>query len=161
MNPWITNNFLDSCAFDPKYDPEDQAATEVFRLHKEQQLGIRLAHSVQKEVDHPGTPAWVKRAAQGLVHTGEVSLTPVERTMFQTIHAIVTGNGKPESVLDDARHIFEAQKYGAYFVTTDNHLLGRAEQLRHVCSVEVVLPSEFLAIVRRHPRLDRAARTGG
>jgi hypothetical protein len=25
MNPWITNIFLDSCAFDPKYHPEDHA----------------------------------------------------------------------------------------------------------------------------------------
>lgn len=59
MNPWITNSFLDSCAFDPKHHPEDLAATEIFRLHQEEGLGIRLAHSTQKEVDHPNTPAWV------------------------------------------------------------------------------------------------------
>jgi hypothetical protein len=66
MNPWITNSFLDSCAFDPKYHPEDQAATELFRLHQTEHLGILLAHSPQKKVDHPNTPAWVKTKAAGL-----------------------------------------------------------------------------------------------
>ena len=160
MNPWIANSFLDSCAFDPKYHPEDQAAVEVFRLHREQKLPIRLAHSVQKEVDNPGTPLWVKQAAQGLIRTGEVPLSPDERNRLQAIHAIVAGNGKSESVQEDARHIFEAQKYGAYFVTTDNRLLGRADQLRRECSVEILRPSEFLDLVHRHPRLDRASGNG-
>jgi hypothetical protein len=60
MNPWITNSFLDSCAFDPKYHPEDLAATELFRLHQTEHLRMLLAHSNKKEVDHPNTPPWVK-----------------------------------------------------------------------------------------------------
>ena len=130
MNPWITNSFVDSCAFDPKYHPEDQAATELFRLHQAEGLGIRLAHSNQKEVDHPNTPSWVKRKAAGLVYTTKVGLTPEERRRLRKIHVILTGNGKPENVEDDARHLFEAKKYGSYFVTTDDGLLRRADKIR-------------------------------
>ena len=114
MNPWITNSFLDSCAFDPKCHPEDQAAFELFRLHETEQLGILLAHSNEKEVDHPNTPAWVKTRAAGLIYTTSVMLTPGEKSRLSRIHAILVGNGKSENVEDDARHVFEAQKYGSF-----------------------------------------------
>jgi hypothetical protein len=152
MNPWITNSFVDSCAFDPKYHPENQAATELFRLHQAERLGIRLAHSNQKEVDHPNTPAWVKQKAAGLVYTNTVPLSSDERTRLGKIHAILSGDGKPENVEDDARHIFEAQKYGSYFVTTDDRLLRRADKIRAECSVQILRPSEFLSLVRSHVR---------
>src|SRR5437870_6326120 len=112
VNPWITNCFLDTCAFDPKYHPENAAAVELFKLHQERGLGIRLAHSNQKEVDHPNTPVWVKNAAAGLIYTMPVSMTPGERGRLQKIHAILAGKGKLENVEEDARHVFEAQKYG-------------------------------------------------
>lgn len=144
MNPWITNSFLDSCAF----DPEDKAAAEVFRLHEAQGLGILLAHSTQKAVDHPKTPVWVKNKAARLIYTTKLSMTPAERHRFRTIHEILTGNGKPENVEEDARHIFEAQKYGSYFVTTDERLLNRADALRSACGVEILRPSKFLELAR-------------
>ncbi len=155
MNPWITNSFLDSCAFDPKYHPEDQAATELFRLHQKEGLGILLAHSNQKEVDHPNTPAWVKTKAAGLIYTTSVTLTPGEKSRLRKIHAILTGNGKPENVEEDARHIFEAQKYGSYFVTTDERLLNRADELKSACGVEILRPSEFLQLVRSRRTLQK------
>ena len=155
MNPWITNSFLDTCAFDPKYHPEDQAATELFRLHQVEGLGIRLAHSNQKEVDHPNTPAWVKTKAAALVYTTNVTLTPGEKSRLRKIHVILTGNGKRENVEDDARHIFEAQKYGSYFVTTDQRLLKRADEIRTECGVEILRPSQFLGLVHSHVRADR------
>ena len=156
VNPWITNSFVDSCAFDPKYDPEDKAATELFQLHKAKGLGIRLAHSTRKEVDHPNTPAWVKKKAAGLVYTSNVSLTPEERDRFKAIRAVLTGHGKPENVEEDARHIFEAQKYGPYFVTTDQRLLNRAGEIRNLCALEILRPSQFLKLVCSHVRPDKA-----
>jgi len=91
MNPWIANTFIDSCAFDPKYDPEDKAANEVFRLHEQEGLGILLAHSNQKEMDHPNTPAWVRAKALELIYTFAVSLTPNEKAQFESILAILAG----------------------------------------------------------------------
>jgi hypothetical protein len=146
---------LDSCAFDPKYHPEDQASSELFRLHETEHLGIRLAHSNQREVDHPNTPGWVKGKAAGLIYTTSVTLTPGEKTRLGRIQAILAGDGKPENVADDARHIFEAQKYGSYFVTTDERLLKRAGAIQTECSVDILRPTEFLDLVRKYRRPDK------
>ena len=132
-----------------KYTTE-APAIELFKLHQEHGLGIRLAHSNQKEIDHPNTPAWVKNTAASLIYTMQVSFTPGERSRLRKIHAILTGNGKPENVEEDARHVFEAQKYGSYFVTTDDRILRRAHELRTVCTVEILRPSEFLELVRNY-----------
>lgn len=59
VNPLTSNNFIDSCAFDPKYEPEDKASIAIFQLYKEGKLLIQIAHSTQKEIEHPNTPAWV------------------------------------------------------------------------------------------------------
>ncbi len=64
INPLITNVFLDSCAFDPKYHPEDEASMELYKLYDQGELVLHIAHSTQKEIEHPNTPAWVKRAAK-------------------------------------------------------------------------------------------------
>ena len=148
LNPWITNSFLDSCAFDPKYAPEDAAAQEIFELHDKKQLGVQIAHSNQKELEHPNTPEWVKKEAQGLIYTLEVGLTPNERALRQKIHRLITGQGKPEKMAADAQHLFEAQKYGSYLVTVDGRLLKFADELRNLCNLDILLPSEFLALVR-------------
>ncbi len=150
VNPWIVSSFLDSCAFDPKYAPEDEAAGEIHRAHVDQGLAVQIAHSNQKEIEHRNTPAWVKSQAAGLIFTNEVSLTPGEREMFRRIHSILTGTGKPENYVSDARHVFEAQKYGSYFVTTDKRILQRAAELRTICNVEIQLPSQFLKLVREN-----------
>jgi hypothetical protein len=152
MNPWLCNNFIDSCAFDPKYNPEDKAAIEIFRLHEENDLDLLIAHSTQKEIKHPNTPAWVKKEAGGLIFTLDVSLTAHERTLLQNIENILAGYGKRENIIKDARHIFEAQKYGAYFVTTDNRILKKKLELQKICGVRIFLPSEFLTMVQRHKK---------
>ena len=150
ITPWLTNNFVDSCAFDPKYAPEDKAATEILRLHKEKDLGIIIAHSSQKEVEHPNTPSWVKKEAIGLIYTLPVSLTPEEKSLLKNIEITLAGPGKLENIIQDARHIFEAQKYGSYFVTTDDRLLKKAYELQKLCRVKILLPSEFLAIIQNY-----------
>jgi len=64
IDPSITNNFLDSCPFDPKFAPEDKASVELFDLSKKGKVLLQIAHSTQKEIEHPNTPAWVKAEAQ-------------------------------------------------------------------------------------------------
>ncbi len=150
INPLICNCFIDSCAFDPKYKPEDDASNEIFGLCEDGKLLIQIAHSTQKEIKHPNTPAWVKREASNLIYTIAVSLTDNENKLLRKIETILAGNGKVESILQDARHIFEAQKYGSYFITTDFRLLSRAANLRSSCNVVVLTPSEFLSIVKQY-----------
>ena len=150
INPWLSNNFIDSCAFDPKYDPEDKASTEIFHLHEKDGLNLIIAHSTQKEINHPQTPSWVKSEAGGLIYTLDASLTFQEKTLLHDIENILAGNGKRENIIQDARHILEAQKYGTYFVTTDNRLLRKKHKILELCDVVILLPSEFLTIARRN-----------
>ena len=150
VDPGITNNFLDSCAFDPKYAPVDKASVELIELYKKDNLPLQIAHSTQKEIDHPNTPACVKAEAQVLIYTIPVQLTPNEVSLLRKIETILAGNGKVENIIQDARHVFEAQKSGTYFITTDARILVRAKPLRKICEVLIVKPSEFLALVMAH-----------
>lgn len=147
MNPRIRNNFLDSCAFDPKYSPEDEASQKLFELYKNRDIILNIAHSNQKEIEHPNTPDWVKKEALGMIYTIETSLTNGEKQQKIEILKILTGNGNPEKMKKDAEHVFEAGKYGGYFITTDERILKRKFSLEAICSVTIVKPSELLAIL--------------
>ena len=148
IDPLIRNNFMDSCAFDPKYEPETSSSNEIFALSEAGNFLLHIAHSTQKEIDHPNTPDWVKRTAAGLIFSMPVQLTEPEVALLNDIRRILAGNGTVENILQDAQHVFEAQKYGYYFVTTDKRILARAGDLGKRCSVSVLLPSEFLSIAR-------------
>jgi predicted nucleic acid-binding protein len=141
---------MDSCAFDPKYKPEDRASEEIFKLSKVGKVLIQIAHSTQKEIDHPNTPDWVKREALNLIYTIPVHLTDSELRKLREIEAILAGNGKVENILHDAKHVFEAQKYGSYFVTTDSRILDRAGTLCLACNVNILKPSKFLSLVKQY-----------
>lgn len=149
-DPRITTIFIDSCAFDPKYSPEDQASLSLFKLSEEGELILNIAHSTQKEVEHPNTPGWVKREANKLIYTIETSLTSNEQSGKAKILRILAGNGKPEKMAKDAEHVFEADKYGAYFVTTDERILKKREELKDIVSVHILKPSELLAIINSY-----------
>ena len=149
INPLITNNIIDSCAFDPKYEPEASASFEVFRLAKEEKFSLIIAHSTQKEINHPNTPAWVKAEACRIC-TLNVPLTANEFAVLTKIETILAGNGKVKNVKQDSQHVFEAQKYGSYFITTDKRILLRAEQLVRECIVSVLRPSDFLELVNHY-----------
>jgi len=147
INPKIINNFIDSCAFDPKYSPEDQASQEIFQRSEKNEFILIIAHSNQKEIDHPNTPEWVKREANKLIYSIPTGLTNGEIKQKAEILRILAGNGKPEKMTNDAEHVFEASKYGRYFITTDKRILNKKNQLENVCSVIILKPSEFLEIL--------------
>lgn len=146
LDPRRANNFLDSCAFDPKYAPEHEAAQQIRALGNSQQVNLILAHSNQKEVDHPNTPGDVKREAAGMIVTIETGLTRNEIAQKNAIHEILTGNGKSEKHAADAAHLFEASKYVGYFITTDQRILGKRKELQQACAATILMPSEWLKV---------------
>src|SRR4051812_46045480 len=119
LSSLIVNNFIDSCAFDPKYEPEASAAVEIFKLSEGGAFQLQIAHSTQKEIEHRNTPDWVKKQAGGLIYSINVQLAPNEKKQLSDIEVILAGNGKVENIKQDAWHVFEAAKYGHYFTTTD------------------------------------------
>jgi hypothetical protein len=147
INPKIRNNFLDSCAFDPKYTPEDAASLKILDLYKKGLMVVNIAHSNQKEIEHPNTPSWVKKEASALIYSLKTNLTEPEIKQKSLILSILAGNGKPENMEMDAEHVFEASKYGSYFITTDERILKKKSELEKVCSANIVKPSELLQIL--------------
>jgi len=147
MDPKRTLNFLDSCAFDPKYSPEHEASEKLRRLSDEGVIVLNLAHSNQKEIAHPNTPDWVKREAAGHTYSIETSLTHSEIKQKAVINSILAGNGMPEKFAADATHVFEAGKYCGYFITTDERILKKKAQLEKVCAAVIVKPSQLLEIL--------------
>jgi hypothetical protein len=150
ISPWATNSMLDSCAFDPKYSPEHECALELHRLFSENDLPLLIAHSTKKELEHPNTPRWVKAEAAARINSLKTTRTAGELSQLKQIHTILTGNGRPEKYLQDAEHVFEANKYGSYFVTTDRRILVKSEDLSEVVAVKILLPSEFFRLVEQH-----------
>ena len=53
-------------------------------------------------------------------------------------------------MLQDAEHVFEAQKYGKFFVTTDKGILKRKIDFGKLCGVVVLLPGEMLQLIEAH-----------
>jgi hypothetical protein len=146
-DPRRTDTFLDTCAFDPKHEPEHAAAQQIRSLRHSVRISILLAHSNQKEIEHPNTPADVKAEAADMNYTIATSLTPAEVTRRAQIHQAITGNGDPAKYEADAQHVFEASRYGGgYFVTTDGRILARKSQLEAISGAAILKPSEWLAI---------------
>jgi hypothetical protein len=146
IDPRLANILVDSCAFDPKYSPEDKASETLFKLSQENKIILIVAHSNQKEIEHPNTPAWVKREAQSRIYTIPTGLTDNEQKIKAKILGILAGNGKPENMRQDAEHVYETSKYGSYFVTTDERILKREKELFDLCTVTILKPSEMLKI---------------
>ena len=146
-DPRRTNTFLDTCAFDPKYEPEDEAAQQIRALRQIVRISILLAHSNQKELEHPNTPADVKAEAADMNYTLPTSLTLTEIDRRNLIHVTLTGNADPAKYQADAHHLFEAGKHGGgYFVTTDCRILAKKSRLEAISGAVIVKPSEWLAI---------------
>ena len=84
LNPRRTNSFLDTCAFDPKYAPEDHASNEIKAIGDQGGVVVLLSHSNQKELEHPTTPEHVKREARLMIYTMRTSswknYTPIQLT---------------------------------------------------------------------------------
>ena len=146
VNPRYANNFLDTCAFDPKYSPEHEAAQQIRDLRNDGKVHLLIAHSNQKEVDHPNTPRDVKQEAADMNYTIERPLTAEERARRAKIHAILTGNGNAEKYEADAAHVFEAGKYMGYFITTDERILGKSQELKGVTPAVILKPTDWLSI---------------
>ncbi|HEU0007890.1 MAG TPA: hypothetical protein VFS12_18025 [Terriglobia bacterium] len=110
------------------------------------QVHLILAHSNQKEIEHPNTPPEVKEEAAGMIYTIETSLTTNEEARKSKIHVVLTGNGNPEKHAADATHVFDAGKYGGYFITTDQRILSKRKELSGLSPACVLLPSEWLKV---------------
>ena len=104
LHPKYTHSFIDSCAFNPI--DKDEALCSRRLLDKSYELGLllQIAHSIQKEIDHPNTPKYVKELAQNLIYTIKTELTNPEKEKRDEIRALIRGNAKIGKHEKDADH---------------------------------------------------------
>lgn len=146
-HPTYTHTFIDSCAFDPGGE-EEKCSRRLLARSNNGELVIEIAHSVQKEIDHPNTPNDVKDLARSLIYTIETGLTSELQSFRDEIRALVRGNAREGKHENDADHIFELYKYGGgYFVTTDDRLLSLSEQLFGRYFVTTTKPCTYEALL--------------
>lgn len=149
LDPFRSNIFIDSCAFDPKYEPESSSSEELFRLNENGEINLIVSHSNLKEIEHPNTPTYVKQAAILKIYSIDMNLTQQEQRIKENILDILTGNGNRDRMRQDATHVFESHKYRGYFVTADERILRKREELSTVCNAMIVKPSEMLSIIKK------------
>ncbi len=140
---------IDAHVLDRTGGPEDAVVDEILSLADNEQLSVMLPHSVQREIQHPNTPQYVKQRAAGLLFTVPVQLTSGERDQHRKIREILQGNAKPGKHDSDAYHVVEASKYGGYFITNDRRILDKAPEIDRILQIMIVTPSEFLHMYRR------------
>lgn len=143
FDPRRSNNFLDTCAFDPKVEPEASCAQNIRHLFNTGRIRLILSHTNQKEIEHPNTPSRVKTEASATIYTLEVQLTPKELETLRSIHQILRGNANSTAHYADATHIAETIKYGGCFITTDRRILAKSTVLLQLGAV-ILKPSEWI-----------------
>lgn len=80
-----------------------------------------------------------------------VSLTDQENNELRDVETIIVENGNLENRRADCRHVFEAQKHGHYFVTTDNGILKHSTAIKSQFStLFIIRPTEFLEIIKQY-----------
>ena len=149
-NPLLRPVFFDSCAHDGGDKIEQAASNKARELFEQHGRKINILHSVEKEINHPATPQWIKDLSRQTCHTIEMPLNDQEQETLRAIELIITGDGNLEKRRVDCRHVFEAQKYGAYFVTTDKDILKHCDTIKKRFTVPIVMPSQFLEIVKQY-----------
>ena len=69
---------------------------------------------------------------------------PKEQSLKKALEDLLSGNAKSDKRHDDANHLFEASKYGGFFVATDQRILKKHEQIYRLATVQVLKPSEII-----------------
>lgn len=140
---------LDSCAFDPKYWPENEAAKKILELEEREVLDILKPYSVEEEINHPNTPSKVKEDAGRMIYTvkaNELNVFQIQR--LKEIESILEGNSKTGKMRKDAQHIFECARASVqHFITVDKGILKKNNEIKKLCGIEVLTPSEFLRLL--------------
>ena len=151
LDPFKSEIYFDLCAFDGGTPEEQSASLECQDLLEQKNNEIRILYSVQKEIDFPNTPNWIKQKARQFVGTKETfSFEANEFEILRDIEKIIVGNGNLEKRKPDCRHVFETIRYGEYFITTDNGILKHSDIIFKKYHIYIMKPSELLVIMNKY-----------
>jgi hypothetical protein len=148
LDPRICPVAIDANALDRDGSDRDRLVDRLLGLSEAGTINLIVPKGVRQEILHPRTPAGVQQGALPKIFTIGVGLNPDEQRQKRIITVELQGNAKPGKHEADADHLFEAAKYGGYFITHDHRILTRAGRLREVLppSLTVVTLTDFLTI---------------
>ena len=150
IDPRYSHTFVDVPVLHRKGDAEDAVVDELLETAFERRVMLHLTYSVKDEIAHPNTPDYVKKRAHRLIYSVPVQLTQGEKELHQKVRKIVQGNAKAGKHDADAFHLVESQKYSAgHFLTYDKRLLKKKAEIRNLLNMEIVTPTEFLAVLKK------------
>jgi hypothetical protein len=158
IDPRICPVAIDANALDRDGTDHDGLVDRLLRLSSARTINLVVPKRVREEILNPRTPDHVQKAALSKPFTIGVGLNSDEQRRHRIIVQELRGNAKPGKHEADADHLFEAAKYGGYFITHDDRIVTRAGRLGDVVppSLTVVTLEDFLAIFddyeARHPR---------
>jgi len=158
LDPRICPIAIDANALNRDGSDHDGLVDRLLRLSSARTINLVVPKRVRTEFENSRTPAHVQKAALAQIFTIGVGLNSDEQRRKRIIEQELQGNAKPGKHEADADHLFEAAKYGGYFITHDERILTRAGRLGAVLppSLTVVTIEDFLAIFddyeARHPR---------
>jgi len=150
LNPFNSNIYFDSCAFDGGSGSEQSDSIKCRKILEDSGNKIQILHSVQKEIDFPNTPDRIKKEAMSLLGTIETGLEKQEIEVLRDIENIIVGNGNLEKRRADCRHVFETVRYGDYFITTDKGILNRSKEIKIKYHIFLIRPSQLLEIILKN-----------
>jgi hypothetical protein len=148
---------IDANALDRDGSARDNVVDRLLGLSSAGTINLIVPKRVREEIQNPRTPAHVREAALPKLFTIPVGLNSDEQRRKRIIEQELQGDARPGKHMADADHLFEAAKYGGYFITHDQRILTRAGRLREILppSLTVVTLMDFMAIFD-----DYAARDG-
>jgi hypothetical protein len=148
LDPRICPIAIDANALNRDGSDHDNLVDRLLGLSSAGTIRLFLPKRVREEILHPRTPTHIQKAAGLQIFTIGVGLNSDEQRRHRIITQELEGNAKPGKHEADADHLFEAAKYGGYFITHDDRILTRAGRLGDVLppSLTVVTLEDFLAI---------------
>jgi hypothetical protein len=156
LDPRICPVAIDANALDRDGSARDNLVDRLLALSSAVTINLIVPKRVREEIQNPRTPVHVQEAALPKLFTIPVGLNSDEQRRKRIIEQEFQGKARPGKHMADADHLFEAAKYGGYFITHDRRILTRAGRLGEVLppSLTVVTLVDFLAIFDEYAARD-------
>jgi hypothetical protein len=139
---------IDTNALNKDGSAHDGLVDRLLNLWGDGTITLIAPKGVRLEALDSRVPAHIQAAVTPMFFTYQVSLNSEEQQRKRLIEQELRGNARPGKHTADADHLFEAEKYCAYFITHDRRILDKAGRMRSLLrpSLTVVTLAEFLEI---------------
>ncbi len=139
---------IDANVLDRDDSSRTQLVDRLLRLWATRTINLVVPKGVRLEIQHPNTPADVQEAMLPQIFTLPVGLNLDEQRRKLIFEQELQGNAQPGKHTADADHLFEAAKYGGYFITHDQRIHKMAGRLGAALppSLKIVTIKKFFEI---------------